>query len=42
MAKSGRVELKKLITSTYPYEKINEALEDLEHGRLRMGVSLWN
>ena len=42
MAKDGRVELKKLITKTYRYDKINEALEDLENGKLRMGISLWN
>jgi D-arabinose 1-dehydrogenase-like Zn-dependent alcohol dehydrogenase len=42
MAKDGRVELKQLITKTYRYDKINEALDDLEHGKLRMGISLWN
>lgn len=42
MAKLGRIELKNLITKTYRYEQINEALEDLEHGKLRMGISLWN
>jgi S-(hydroxymethyl)glutathione dehydrogenase/alcohol dehydrogenase len=42
MAKLGRIELKSLITKSYRYEQINEALADLEHGKLRMGVSLWN
>jgi S-(hydroxymethyl)glutathione dehydrogenase/alcohol dehydrogenase len=42
MAKAGRIELKSLISKTYPYQLINEALEDLEHGKLRMAVSLWN
>lgn len=42
MAKLGRIELTNLITKTYRYEQINEALEDLEHGKLRMGISLWN
>ena len=42
MAKLSRIELKSLITSSYRYEQINEALADLEHGKLRMGVSLWN
>jgi S-(hydroxymethyl)glutathione dehydrogenase/alcohol dehydrogenase len=42
MAKLGRIELKNLITKSYRYEQINEALEDLEHGKLRMGISLWN
>ncbi len=42
MAKSGRIELKSLITKSYRCDQINEALADLEHGKLRMGVSLWN
>jgi D-arabinose 1-dehydrogenase-like Zn-dependent alcohol dehydrogenase len=42
MAKFGRIELKDLITKSYRYDQINEALADLEHGKLRMAVSLWN
>jgi S-(hydroxymethyl)glutathione dehydrogenase/alcohol dehydrogenase len=42
MAQQGRIELKQLITKSYRYEQINEALEDLEHGKLRMGISIWN
>jgi D-arabinose 1-dehydrogenase-like Zn-dependent alcohol dehydrogenase len=42
MAKQGRIELKSLITRSYRYDQINEALADLEHGKLRMAVSLWN
>jgi threonine dehydrogenase-like Zn-dependent dehydrogenase len=42
MAKLGRIELKNLITRSYRYDQINEALADLEHGKLRMAVSLWN
>ena len=42
MATAGRIELKSLITKSYRYDEINEALNDLEHGKLRMGVSLWN
>jgi threonine dehydrogenase-like Zn-dependent dehydrogenase len=42
MAKAGRIELKSLITQQYPYGRINEALADLKHGKLRMAVSLWN
>lgn len=42
MATAGRIELKSLITKSYHYDQINEALDDLEHGKLRMGVSLWN
>lgn len=42
MAKLGRIELKNLITKSYRHDQINEALADLEHGKLRMAVSLWN
>ena len=42
MATLGRIELKGLITRNYRYDQINEALADLEHGKLRMAVSLWN
>ena len=42
MVRAGRIELKHLISKTYRYEQINEALRDLEDGKLRMGVSLWN
>lgn len=42
MAKLGRIDLKSLITRSYRYDQINEALTDLERGKLRMGVSLWN
>ena len=42
MAKLGRIELQSLITKSYRYDQINEALADLEHGKLRMGISLWN
>ncbi len=42
MAQLGRIELKNLITKSYRYDQLNEALADLEHGKLRMAVSLWN
>ena len=42
MVRAGRIELKHLISKTYRYEQINEALRDLEDGKLRMGVSLWS
>jgi len=38
----GRIELKDLITKSYGYDEINEALADLGHGKLRMAISLWN
>jgi D-arabinose 1-dehydrogenase-like Zn-dependent alcohol dehydrogenase len=42
MVRAGRIELKSLISKSYPYEQLNEALRDLEDGKLRMGVSLWS
>jgi D-arabinose 1-dehydrogenase-like Zn-dependent alcohol dehydrogenase len=42
MARQGRIELKSLITQSYGYEQINQAQDDLEHGKLRMGISFWN
>ena len=42
MAKLGRIALKSLIAKSYRYDEINQALSDLEHGKLRMAVSLWN
>jgi S-(hydroxymethyl)glutathione dehydrogenase/alcohol dehydrogenase len=42
MAKLGRIELRNLITKSYRYDQINEALADLEHGKLRMAVSIWD
>jgi threonine dehydrogenase-like Zn-dependent dehydrogenase len=41
MAKLGRIELKSLITKRYRFDQINDALADLEDGKLRMAVSLW-
>ena len=42
MVKDGRIDVKSLITQRYGHDQINEALEDLEHGRLLMGISMWN
>jgi S-(hydroxymethyl)glutathione dehydrogenase / alcohol dehydrogenase len=42
MVVAGRIELRSLITRSYRYEQINDALSDLEHGKLRMAVSVWN
>jgi D-arabinose 1-dehydrogenase-like Zn-dependent alcohol dehydrogenase len=42
MVKDGRIDVGSLITKKYSHEQINEALDDLEHGRLLMGVSMWN
>jgi D-arabinose 1-dehydrogenase-like Zn-dependent alcohol dehydrogenase len=42
MWRARRIELKSLITRSYRYDQINQAFDDLEHGRVRMVVSLWN
>jgi S-(hydroxymethyl)glutathione dehydrogenase / alcohol dehydrogenase len=42
MANAGRIQLKSLISRSYRYDQINEALNDLEHGKLKMAVSLWS
>ncbi len=42
MVKDGRIDVESLITKKYGHEQINEALEDLEHGKLLMGISMWN
>jgi D-arabinose 1-dehydrogenase-like Zn-dependent alcohol dehydrogenase len=42
MVKDGRIDVQRLVTKQYSHEQINQALEDLEHGRLLMGISLWN
>ena len=42
MVKDERIDVKSLITKRYGYQQVNEALEDLAHGRLLMGISIWN
>lgn len=42
MVRDRRIEVGSLITKTYGFEEINQALDDLEKGRLLMGVTLWN
>jgi S-(hydroxymethyl)glutathione dehydrogenase/alcohol dehydrogenase len=42
MVKEGRVDVTSLITKKYAHDQINAALDDLEQGRLLMGISLWN
>src|SRR6266480_3602631 len=37
MVKDGWIDVESLITKKYGHEQINEALEDLEHGKLLMG-----
>jgi Zn-dependent alcohol dehydrogenase len=38
LAQLGGIELKGLVTKCCLYDQINQALADLEHGKLRMGV----
>lgn len=42
MAADRRIEVKGLISKRFRSDEINEALDDLEHGRVLMGISLWN
>lgn len=42
MARQGRIEVAGLITKKYGFEEINQAFDDLEHGRLLMGITRWN
>jgi len=41
MVRDKRIDVKSLVTKKYLFNEINEAFEDLEKGRLLMGVSLW-
>jgi D-arabinose 1-dehydrogenase-like Zn-dependent alcohol dehydrogenase len=42
MVADNRILVKDLITREYPYDQLNRAFEDLEHGRYLMGITLWN
>jgi D-arabinose 1-dehydrogenase-like Zn-dependent alcohol dehydrogenase len=42
MVRDRRIDVKSLVTKQFPYDRINEAFDDLEHGRLLMGISMWN
>ena len=42
MIRDQRIRLEGLITKTYRFEEINGAFDDLEHGRLLMGITVWN
>jgi Zn-dependent alcohol dehydrogenase len=42
MVKDKRVDVRSLISKKYPYQEINESLEDLKNGRLLMGITVWN
>jgi D-arabinose 1-dehydrogenase-like Zn-dependent alcohol dehydrogenase len=42
MVEEKRIDVASLITRKYHFEEINKALEDLEKGRLLMGITLWN
>ncbi len=38
----GRIELGSFITKRYGFEQINEAIADVHHGDVLMGVTIWN
>ncbi len=42
MAGDGRIDVKSLLSKKYAFAEINAAMEDLEKGRLLMGITLWN
>ena len=42
LVSQGRIELGSFITKRYGYEQINEAIEDVHHGNVLMGITLWN
>jgi len=42
MVRDGRIDVKSLLSKTYAFAEINTAMEDLDKGRLLMGITLWN
>ena len=42
LVSQGRIELGSFITKRYSFEQINEAIEDVHHGHVLMGITLWN
>ena len=38
----SRIELGSFITKRYGFERINEAIDDVHHGNVLMGITLWN
>lgn len=42
MVGDKRIDVKSLVTKKYLFNEINEAFEDLEKGRLLMGITIWN
>jgi S-(hydroxymethyl)glutathione dehydrogenase/alcohol dehydrogenase len=42
MIAQKRIDVAGLVSKKYRFDEINEALNDLENGRILMGVSLWN
>jgi S-(hydroxymethyl)glutathione dehydrogenase / alcohol dehydrogenase len=42
MVETKRIIVKDLITREYQCDEINKAFEDLEHGRILMGITLWS
>jgi len=42
IVKDGRIDIHSFISKKYRLEQINNAVEDLEKGRILMGITLWN
>jgi len=42
MARDGRIDVKSMLSKRYAFSEINAAMEDLDKGRLLMGITLWN
>ena len=42
IVKDGRIDIHSFISKKYRLEQINDAVEDLEKGRILMGITLWN
>ena len=42
MVADGRLDLGSFITKRYSYQQINEAIEDVHHGNVLMGITIWN
>ena len=42
LAARGRIDIDSFITKRYGYEEINAAIDDVHHGRVLMGITVWN
>lgn len=42
MVADGRLDIGSFITKKYPFAQINEAIDDVHHGKVLMGLTIWN